>query len=60
MDSVYGWTAVVLIIVAVVAYFLGCFNGSVIVSKYILHNDVRNHGSGNAGMTNFHRVFGGR
>lgn len=59
MDSVYGWTAVVLIIVAVVAYFLGCFNGSVIVSKYILHNDVRNHGSGNAGMTNFHRVFGG-
>ncbi len=41
------------------AYFVGCFNGSVIVSKYILHNDVRNHGSGNAGLTNFHRVFGG-
>ncbi len=47
------------IIVAVVAYFCGCFNGAVIVSKYILHNDVRKHGSGNAGLTNFHRVFGG-
>ncbi|MGM9607751.1 MAG: glycerol-3-phosphate acyltransferase [Oscillospiraceae bacterium] len=47
------------LIAAVIAYLCGCFNGAVIVSKYILHNDVRNHGSGNAGMTNFHRVFGG-
>lgn len=46
-------------VVAVAAYFCGCFNGSVIVSKYILHNDVRKHGSGNAGLTNFYRVFGG-
>lgn len=46
-------------LVAVVSYFCGCFNGAVIVSKYILHNDVRNHGSGNAGLTNFMRVFGG-
>jgi len=45
--------------VAVFAYFCGCFNGAVIVSKYILRNDVRDHGSGNAGLTNFHRVFGG-
>jgi glycerol-3-phosphate acyltransferase PlsY len=47
------------VLTAVIAYFCGCFNGAVIVSKYILHNDVRDHGSGNAGMTNFHRVFGG-
>lgn len=40
-------------------YFLGCFNGAVIVSKYILKDDVRNHGSGNAGLTNFYRTFGG-
>jgi glycerol-3-phosphate acyltransferase PlsY len=46
--------------VAAVAYFLGCFNGAVIVSKYILKNDIRNHGSGNAGLTNFYRVFGGK
>lgn len=45
--------------VAVFTYFCGCFNGAVIVSKYLLRNDVRNHGSGNAGLTNFFRVFGG-
>ena len=45
---------------AVIAYFCGCFNGAVIVSKYILRNDVRKHGSGNAGLTNFFRTFGGR
>ena len=46
-------------LVAVVAYFCGFFNGAVIVSKYILRDDVRNHGSGNAGLTNFYRTFGG-
>lgn len=46
-------------ITAVIAYFCGCFNGAVIVSKYILRNDVRKHGSGNAGLTNFFRTFGG-
>lgn len=46
-------------VIAAVAYFLGCFNGAVIVSKYILRDDVRNHGSGNAGLTNFYRTFGG-
>ena len=49
----------VLLLSAVVPYFLGCFNGAVIVSKYILRDDVRTHGSGNAGLTNFHRTFGG-
>ena len=46
-------------LVAVIAYFCGCFNGAVIVSKYILRDDVRTHGSGNAGLTNFFRTFGG-
>lgn len=45
--------------IAVIAYFCGCFNGAVIVSKYILRDDVRTHGSGNAGLTNFFRTFGG-
>ena len=48
-----------LLLVTVASYLLGCFNGAVIVSKYILRDDVRNHGSGNAGLTNFHRTFGG-
>ena len=47
------------LLTAVIAYFCGCFNGAVIVSKYILRDDVRNHGSGNAGLTNFYRTFGG-
>jgi len=46
--------------IALCAYFCGCFNGAVIVSKYILRDDVRNHGSGNAGLTNFYRTFGGK
>ncbi|MCI2056878.1 MAG: glycerol-3-phosphate acyltransferase [Oscillibacter sp.] len=49
----------ILILTAAIAYFLGCFNGAVIVSKYILRDDIRNHGSGNAGLTNFYRTFGG-
>ena len=57
-----GFTWLVFLLVALVAagaYFLGCFNGAVIVSKYILRDDVRTHGSGNAGLTNFFRTFGG-
>lgn len=54
-----GWLAVAAIGVAVVSYFLGCFNGAVVVSRYILRDDIREHGSGNAGLTNFYRVFGG-
>ncbi len=57
MDLIHGFLPFLLS--AVLAYFCGCFNGAVIVSKYILRNDVRNHGSGNAGLTNFHRTFGG-
>lgn len=45
--------------IAITAYLCGCFNGAVIVSKYILRDDVRKHGSGNAGLTNFFRTFGG-
>lgn len=47
------------LLIAAIAYFCGCFNGAVIVSKYILRDDIRTHGSGNAGLTNFYRTFGG-
>lgn len=42
------------------SYLLGCANGAIIISKYVLKNDIRQHGSGNAGLTNFQRVFGGK
>ena len=59
-DTIVLLTTVGLMLGAAAAsYLCGCFNGAVIVSKYILRNDVRNHGSGNAGLTNFYRVFGG-
>ncbi len=54
-----GWLIVACAGTAVLAYSLGCFNGAVVVSRYILCDDVRDHGSGNAGLTNFHRTFGG-
>ena len=54
-----GNPLVLALLATVIAYFCGCFNGAVIVSKYILRDDVRNHGSGNAGLTNFYRTFGG-
>lgn len=58
-DFTNGGFLLLCVLSAVIAYFCGCFNGSVIVSKYILRDDVRNHGSGNAGLTNFYRTFGG-
>lgn len=54
-----GNPLILVLLATVIAYFCGCFNGAVIVSKYILRDDVRNHGSGNAGLTNFYRTFGG-
>ena len=54
-----NWLALAAAGIAVVSYCLGCFNGAVVVSRYILRNDIRGHGSGNAGLTHFYRVFGG-
>ena len=51
-------TTFLLIVIAVISYFLGGFNGSIISSKYIFQKDIRDYGSGNAGLTNFFRIFG--
>lgn len=59
LDGMIRTVCLLAVLTAAVAYFCGCFNGAVIVSKYILRDDVRTHGSGNAGLTNFYRTFGG-
>lgn len=47
------------ILVAVLsAYLLGNLNGSVCISTLFAGDDVRSHGSGNAGLTNFFRSYG--
>ena len=45
---------------AVIAYLFGNINGAILISKYIFHEDVRTKGSGNAGLTNFYRNYGGK
>ena len=46
-----------ILVTALACYFLGNHNGAICVSA-MLHDDVREHGSGNAGLTNFIRNYG--
>ena len=48
------------LLVMLLSYFFGCFNGSFMVSHFIIRDDVRKHGSGNAGLTNFYRTYGAK
>lgn len=45
-------------VIAVLSYLLGSLNFGVILSKRVENDDVRNHGSGNAGTTNMLRNYG--
>ena len=47
------------ILAIMIGYLLGNINGSVIISTQVVKDDVRRYGSGNAGLTNFFRSFGG-
>ena len=40
------------------SYLLGSVNSAIIVSKALFRDDIRKHGSGNAGMTNMLRTYG--
>ena len=52
--------AFAVLLVMRLSYFFGCFNGSFMVSHFIIRDDVRKHGSGNAGLTNFYRTYGAK
>ena len=47
-----------ILIATLAAYLLGNLNGSVCMSAIVAGDDVRSHGSGNAGLTNFIRNYG--
>ena len=52
--------AVSIALVCVLGYLLGGINGAILLSKLVEKDDVRRHGSGNAGFTNFFRNYGKR
>ena len=57
-DDSMALNVVCWILVAVAAYLLGSLNSAIIVSKWKWKQDIRSFGSGNAGLTNMHRVYG--
>ncbi len=54
-DSIIAWLAA-----AVIAYLLGSVSGAIVASWTRHKEDIRNYGSGNAGMTNALRTYGVR
>ena len=51
-------TVLAVILAAAAAYLLGSVSFAVVVSKGLYHQDVRQFGSGNAGMTNCFNASG--
>lgn len=47
-----------IILTALLSYLLGNLNGAILLSRLLMKDDVRRHGSGNAGFTNFFRNYG--
>ena len=47
-----------LALTAVISYLLGSCNSSIIVVRLLKHEDIREHGSKNAGLTNTLRCYG--
>ena len=47
-----------ILVIAAAGYMLGNLNGAVMISSLLAQEDVRKHGSGNAGLTNYIRNYG--
>ncbi len=46
------------VLVIAISYLFGSVNSAIILSRLIYKDDIRNHGSGNAGLTNMLRTYG--
>lgn len=46
------------ILAAAIGYLFGSINSAILIVKLLKHEDIRNFGSGNAGLTNTLRCFG--
>ncbi len=60
-ESGAGFIAIItlgFLVISVLPYLLGSCNFAIIISKLFYHEDIRNFGSGNAGMTNMLRTYG--
>lgn len=53
-------SALVVLGAAVLCYLPGGTNGAIVASRIFYGDDIRKYGSGNAGLTNFYRVYGAR
>ena len=51
-------TSLFVLLIIVSSYLLGSVNSAIIISKLFYNDDIRRHGSGNAGMTNMQRTYG--
>lgn len=52
--------ALPILISVIVPYLLGSINSAVLISRLFYGADIRTQGSGNGGLTNMHRVYGGK
>lgn len=51
-------TTLAIILCVILSYLLGSVSTSILITRYILHRDLRKEGSGNAGAANAARTFG--
>ena len=56
--DVLTWMIVIFVAVGIVGYLLGTLNFAIIISRKKFSEDIRDYGSGNAGMTNMARTYG--
>lgn len=58
-DGALGALFVVAALLCIVLpYLMGSINPAILISRFVYHDDIRTHGSGNAGTTNMLRTFG--